>query len=151
MNSYFDTKKVLIIILGLAVLAFGFWVYFQNTKVYEFAGNVDKIENGEVFINGHFLKNGKPIPGQENDIITLQIKTDNNTKITRLALNIPTGVGSFDTKDLKQEESVVSLEIIAKDFLQPHLIGVESLLRKGFLEKDFTAKSLYFRVPIFSN
>ncbi|MCX6702060.1 MAG: hypothetical protein NTX96_02620, partial [Candidatus Zambryskibacteria bacterium] len=115
MNPNFNIKKILILILILVVVILCSWVYFQSTKVYEFAGNLNKIENGIVFIEGRFLKNNKPIVGKENEIISLQIKTDNNTQIMRLALNIPQGTGVFNIKDLKQEESAVSLAIIEKD------------------------------------
>jgi len=150
MNSPFDTKKVLVAAVVLAVVVFGFF-YVQNTRVYEFAGSVSKIESGVIFASGRFLKNGEPIPGKEDDLVILQIKTDNDTKITRLALHIPTGAGSFDTKDLKQEESAVNLDTIQNDFAQSPSMGIESSLRKGFFDKNYTARSLYFRVPIFNN
>ena len=154
MNIKISKKKALfsVILVIIVVIVFCLsWVYFQSSEVYEFAGTVDKIENGTVFANGLFLSNGKPIVGKENDFVSLQIKVDNHTKITRLALNIPNDVEVFNTKDLKQEESVVNLGTIEKDFLQSHSMGIESLLRKDFFDNNFTAKSLYFRVPIFSN
>ncbi|MDP3763947.1 MAG: hypothetical protein Q8Q92_04950 [bacterium] len=145
-----NTKKVLTVLAVLIVVVFGFF-YAQNTRVYEFAGNVDKIESGIIFASGRFLKNGEPVPGQEDNPVNLQIKTDNKTKITRLALYIPKGVSSFNTKDLKQTESAASLDTIQNDFTQSRSMGIESSLRKGFLDKDYTAESLYFRVPIFNN
>lgn len=154
MYSHFNIKKVLNLALVLVLIVMVYclsWVYLQSIKVYEFAGTVDKIENSVIFASGYFSNNEKTIVGKENNLISFQIKTDNNTKITRLALNIPTGVEVFNTKDLKQEELVVSLETIEKDSLQLYSIGVESLLKKGIFNNNYTAKSLYFRVPIFSN
>ena len=152
-NLHFSIKKisVAVAVLTVIILVFCLLVYFQGKKVYGFAGNVENIENGVVSANGHFLKDGVPISGQENNIASIQIKTDSNTKITRLAISIPSGATSFDTRKLKQQESTASLDAIQNDFRQTHSIGIQGSLHKGFFDKDYTADTLYFRVPVFGN
>lgn len=148
-------KNLVFVVMTLAVIAVGvlFWLNqnsLNQAKTYDFAGSVEKIEGSTVFATGFFSENGKPIPGKENQKESIEISVDSSTVLTRLAIKIPQGVTSFKIDDLEKEESLTDLETIKNDLSRGHVLGIETVLRKGDSNTKFIGKTLYFRVPIFS-
>src|SRR3989338_7682968 len=89
----------LVVIAGLALLFY----FYKGDASYsnEFAGNVNRIEGNTVFATGVFLKEGKPIPGKEEEIVPIEIMVDANTSLTMLSIKIPSGTGQFNIDDLE--------------------------------------------------
>jgi hypothetical protein len=141
---------ILILLLGGAVFAaykYGL-VNLSDNQPVEFAGNVESIENNTIFASGYFLENGLPIPGNEDEAINVEISLDSNTTLTRLAIKIPAGTGSFNIDELEKSESATDLATITADSAE-HVVGLEATLERGRSGNKFIAKRLYFRVPIF--
>ena len=144
-------KRLLVFIsIALVIIIGGVFFWLNQAYTYEFAGSIDSIEGDTVFMAGFFSENGKPIPGKEDQEASIEILVDSNTKLTRLALKIPRGVTMFNTNDLEKEESLTDLETIKNDLLRGHIIGIEAVLKKSRADDKFIGRTLYFRVPVFS-
>lgn len=138
----------LVVVIGIIAVGILFW--FNQTETHEFAGSVETIEGNTIFATGFFSKNGKPISDKENQKESIEISVDSNTKLTRLVLKIPQGVTMFHINDLEKEESLTDLETIKNDSLRGHVLGIEAVLKKDHSDRKFIGRTLYFRVPVFS-
>ena len=145
------SKRFLVyLVLTMAIIAGGLLFWFNQTKTHEFAGSVERIEGNTIFATGFFSENGQPIPDKEDKKANIEILVNSNTKLTRLVLKIPQGVTMFNTNDLEKEESLTDLETIINDSLRGHILGIEAVLKKGRSDRKFIGRTLYFRVPVFS-
>ena len=81
-------KKYAILIIIAAILAGTFaYLWIQKPKSFEIIGNVKKIEDGRIFVEGNYIVDGKP--KIEESPVQFEVLVSEGTTVTRSAFVIP--------------------------------------------------------------
>lgn len=143
---------LVIIVIGLAGLVFS--NYFQN-RVYsnEFAGQVKDVngENNVIAVEGVYVVKDRPELSNPENRLTAAVTIDNQTKIIKKRLFLPTAEevaatgGRFDPAKLRNELVVGSLNDLR---VQGASVTVKSL-KNIFGRSSFIASEILYIEPVY--
>jgi hypothetical protein len=141
--------KIAVIALALILVILGaVFIWFNEFKIYEFAGNVTRVEGDSVFVSGIFLEDGKPLTDSPTPS-EIEISVGPETKMERTGLKIPVTADMFNPDDLEKVVLETDLATVKHDSTQ-HTVGMEGTIKRGLFGAGFTGLVLNFKVPIFS-
>ncbi|MEK7203837.1 MAG: hypothetical protein AAB627_02030 [Patescibacteria group bacterium] len=149
-------KKYTILILVAIVLAaaFSYW-RIQKPESFEIIGNVKKIEDSRILVEGQYVIKKDSQPGQLSPI-QFEVSVSDKTVITRSAFIVPpkeelakTG-GRFEPQKLPRQESRVSLNDLRQDVNGRYGVSLTAQSSNDIYGRtEFEAVNIIYNVPIF--
>lgn len=152
-------RKILLIIVALAVLYGGFWLYGRYYKTssvtpvaMEFIGRIQKIENGVLYVNGNYAVGEVPIHGLSP--VDVQITVAKDAKFIKELVYLPTAAelektgGVYKSQDLKREKTSGTIDDLTK--LQDGNTGIIFTAVKNIYGKtNFEVSQLDYIEPVY--
>lgn len=147
-------NKVFLIIVGIlaaGLIIFGFLKYSNRVWSDEFSGRVKKIEGSVVTVEGVYLVKDRPdLTGPEN-LKTVAVKIDDQTKIIKERLFLPTSQetaatgGQYDPSKLKREKIAGSLSDLSAENVSISAKASGNIYGRS----SFTASEIIYIEPVF--
>lgn len=144
-------KFILFILVLVLLLGIGWYFYdSRQEKSYEFAGNVQKIEENILFVKGQTMRNNVFSPGLKE----VEVEITPDTSITRVTFRIPTSEelvttgGVFKPSELPKEQTVGSLETLTSD-IEETVVSIQIVSKRNIFGKtQFKASEIIYTVPL---
>jgi hypothetical protein len=144
---------MLAVVFGLILISCNYLLLPEFSKIkknrvekYQLGGYVNSIEGLVIYATGRLIDQN----GEENEnTINAEIYLTDSVAIKRIAVIIPKGLSHFNTDELDEEVSRVTLDDMKKD-MGGNLLGIkaEVTIKDADLFK-FNSSYIEYRVPIF--
>jgi hypothetical protein len=149
-----NTKQILFIplIVFVALIISVFILINNKFNFFEpiyLSGNIKVLKTNYLIIEGG-RTNSEKVPlnlGPDLKAREFKIYFDNKTQFKRIALHIPNTTEMFKTDDLEKDETLVTIDVLTKDFSE-RTIGIFIKARRTFWGSLKIVEAEY-RIPVF--
>lgn len=148
------SKKILltiIVIIVAALLVGGVWLFLHRVQSNEFVGKVTKADGNTLTMEGVFVVKDRPDLSNPSNSKTVSVVIDQNTKLTKEKLFLPTAQevektgGRFNPSDLKREAIIGSIDDFKTGQVSVRVLGMGNIYGK----KLFVASEVIYIEPVY--